>query len=76
LNLVGLKRAGYQASQIAAIKQAYLTLYRSGLSLRDALARIEAAGATPEALHMAEFIRRSERGICRERARQRAPVAP
>ena len=75
LNLVGLKRAGYQASQIAAIKQAYLTLYRSGLSLQDALARIEAAGATPEALHMAEFIRRSERGICRERARQRTPVA-
>ena len=66
LNLVGLKRAGYKASQIAAIKQAYRTLYRSGLYLEDALARIEAETATPETLHMAEFIRRCERGICRE----------
>lgn len=69
LNLVGLKRAGYQPSQIAAIKRAYVTLYRSGLSLEDALARIEAGGSTPETLHMAQFIRRSERGICRPAGR-------
>jgi UDP-N-acetylglucosamine acyltransferase len=66
LNLVGLKRAGYQPPQIAALKQAYRTLYRSGLSLKDALAIIEAPGATPEALHMARFIRRCQRGICRD----------
>src|SRR6516162_5778611 len=66
LNLVGLKRAGYKASDLAILKKAYQILYRSGLKLEDALARIEAEIATPEALHLVAFIRRSERGICRE----------
>jgi UDP-N-acetylglucosamine acyltransferase len=66
LNLVGLKRAGYKASDLAVLKKAYQILYRSGLKLRDALARIETEIPTPETLHLVGFIRRSERGICRE----------
>jgi UDP-N-acetylglucosamine acyltransferase len=66
LNVVGLKRAGYKASQLAALKQAYQLLYRSGLKLEEALARIETEVPTPETLHLVGFIRRSERGICRE----------
>ena len=66
LNVVGLKRAGYQASDVAVLKQAYRILYRSGLKLEVALARIESEIATPETLHLVSFIRRSERGICRE----------
>jgi UDP-N-acetylglucosamine acyltransferase len=66
LNVVGLKRAGYKASDLAPLKKAYQLLYRSGLKLEDALARIEAEVATPETLHLTAFIRRSERGICRE----------
>ena len=34
--------------------------------LVDALAKIEAEIPTPETLHLVNFIRRSERGICRE----------
>jgi UDP-N-acetylglucosamine acyltransferase len=66
LNVVGLKRAGYQASDIAVLKQAYRILYRSGLKLADALERIESEIPTPDTLHLVSFIRRSERGICRE----------
>jgi len=66
LNLVGLRRAGFKASQVAALKKAYQLLYRSGLKLEDALARMETEIPTPETRHLAEFIRRSERGICRE----------
>jgi len=66
LNVVGLKRAGYKHSDISALKKAYQILYRSGLKLAEALARIEAGIATPEARHLVDFIRRSERGICRE----------
>ncbi len=66
LNLVGLKRAGYKLSDISALKRAYQLLYRSGLRLEEALERIEVEVATPETLHLAAFIRRSERGICRE----------
>jgi len=66
LNLVGLKRAGYKHSDISALKKAYQILYRSGLKLQDALARIENEVGTAEARHLVDFVRRSERGICRE----------
>ena len=66
LNLVGLKRAGYKASDVAVLKKAYQILYRSGLKLADALARIESEAPTPETRHLVEFVRGSERGICRE----------
>jgi len=66
LNLVGLKRAGLQAPQIAALKTAYRLLYRSGLKLEEALRRIETEAATAETAHLVAFIRQSKRGICRE----------
>jgi len=66
LNVVGLKRAGYTHSDLAVLKKAYHLLYRSGLKLADALARIEVEIPTPETLHLVDFVRRSERGICRE----------
>jgi UDP-N-acetylglucosamine acyltransferase len=66
LNLVGLKRAGYKASDVSVLKRAYQILYRSGLKLEDALVRIEAEIPTPETLHLVKFIRSSDRGICRE----------
>jgi len=66
LNVVGLKRAGYKASDLAVLKTAYQILFRSGLKLEEALARIETEIPTPETLHLVHFIRRSERGICRE----------
>ncbi len=66
LNLVGLKRAGYKASDVAVLKKAYQILYRSGLKLADALSAIETQIPTPETLHLVGFIRRSTRGICRE----------
>jgi UDP-N-acetylglucosamine acyltransferase len=66
VNLVGLKRAGFKTTQIAALKSAYRLLYRSGLKLEDALGRIEAEIATPEVTHLVHFIRESKRGICRE----------
>ena len=36
------------------------------LKLQDALVRIETEIPTPETLHLVAFIRRSQRGICRE----------
>ena len=66
LNVIGLKRAGYKASDVAVLKKAYQFLYRSGLKLQDALAKIETEIPTPETLHLVRFIRQSERGICRE----------
>ena len=66
LNLVGLKRAGFNREQVAALKTAYQLLYRSGRKLEDALARIEAELDTEHTRHLVAFIRSSKRGICRE----------
>jgi len=60
------KRQGYKAPDISILKQAYQLLYKSNLKLDDALARIESQIPTAETLHLVGFIRRSQRGICRE----------
>jgi UDP-N-acetylglucosamine acyltransferase len=66
LNLVGLKRAGFKPAQVAQLKKAYQTLYRSGLKLDVALAKIETEIPDDNTLHLVRFIRGSKRGICRE----------
>ncbi|MEO7143003.1 MAG: acyl-ACP--UDP-N-acetylglucosamine O-acyltransferase [Bryobacteraceae bacterium] len=66
INTTGLRRAGFTVREIAALKQAYRILYRSGLKLAAALDRIEAEAPTGHTRHLVEFIRSSKRGICRE----------
>ena len=66
LNLVGLRRAGFTATEIRALKQAYKLLYKSGLKLEDALSHIEQESPTEHTQHLVAFIRSSKRGICRE----------
>jgi UDP-N-acetylglucosamine acyltransferase len=65
LNVVGLRRTGFDAEQIAALKTAYRLLYRSNLKLDEALQRIEAELSTEHTRHLVSFIRSSKRGICR-----------
>jgi len=65
LNAVGLKRAGFSASDLRELKEAYRILYRSGLKQERALEQIEAL-PSEHARHLADFIRSSKRGICRE----------
>ena len=68
LNLIGLKRRGFQPAQVAALKKAYRTLFIEGLPLKGALARIRQEHlSSPEVTHLAEFIACSQRGICRPR---------
>ncbi len=66
INSEGLKRRGFDAGQIANIKNAYRVLYRSGLKLADASAQLEAlAGEQPELAPFVAFLAASERGIVR-----------
>ena len=71
LNLTGLRRAGVSAQEIGSLKRAYRMLYRTGLKLEDALARINSELQSEHALHLAHFIKQSKRGIARERAGRR-----
>jgi UDP-N-acetylglucosamine acyltransferase len=72
LNVVGLRRAGLSAAELAVLKKAYRLLYRSGLRQADALARIEAECDSEHARHLVGFVRASERGIARPRRRRGA----
>jgi len=66
LNLVGLKRKGHSKETIRALKNAYLGLFRSKLVLKDALDKVqEELGHVEEVAFLIEFIRTSERGVCR-----------
>ena len=66
LNREGLKRIGMEPARIDVLRQAYRILYREGLLLKDALARLDTLGTDfPEVAAFAAFIRGSERGIVR-----------
>ncbi len=66
INTVGLKRRGFSDDQVRNLKRAYRTLYRSGLKLKAALERLEAAALTQEELKpLVEFIKLSSRSIVR-----------
>ena len=66
INSEGLKRRGYSSASIMAIKRAYKTLYKSGLSLADARAAIaQLLVEHAELQPLADFLASSERGIVR-----------
>ena len=66
LNLVGLKRKGYSSETIDALKRCYTIVFRSKLLLAEALDRVESElGDVPEVRYFVEFVRTSERGVCR-----------
>lgn len=68
LNLVGMRRAGFTAGQIAVLKKAFAILYRSRLKREEALAKIENELKGEHAAQFVSFIRASSRGICRASA--------
>jgi UDP-N-acetylglucosamine acyltransferase len=63
LNRVGLRRAGFERAQIAALAAAFRTLFRVRTNLRAAVARVEAGARTPEVDELLAFIRASRRGV-------------
>jgi len=66
LNSEGLKRRGFTAESILALKRAYKTVYRKGLVVEEALQELaDAAAEFPEVAIFADSIRHSERGIIR-----------
>lgn len=72
LNVVGLRRSGHSADDIAGLKAAYRVIYRSGLSWREVLAALAQDFTTGPAVHLREFLSGGSRGFAQER---RAPPA-
>ncbi|MEI8298041.1 MAG: acyl-ACP--UDP-N-acetylglucosamine O-acyltransferase [Pseudomonadota bacterium] len=66
VNSEGLKRRGFSAEQIANIKAAYKTLYRSGLKLAEATVELERRAAEqPEVALLVAFLPRVTRSLIR-----------
>lgn len=66
INAEGLRRRGFSPAAVAAVKRAYKTLYKSGLSLDEARAQIAAAAEAEPALQpLLQFLATPGRGIIR-----------
>ncbi len=65
LNLLGLRRAGFGREVVSGIKEAYRTLFMSGLPLEEAAAKVKAENSKPEILALVDFVSSSKRGIMR-----------
>ena len=64
VNKVGLERNKISEEAQTALRQAFKILIREGLTISNALARIEAeVPKLPEILHLIQFVRTSSRGI-------------
>jgi len=70
INVEGLRRRGFSADAISALRSAYRTLYKNGLSLEEAkvqLAELAGAGGDGD-VHveaLLDFVNQSQRGIIR-----------
>lgn len=66
VNKIGLERHGVSSAAHAALRQAYRILFREGLTVSNALARIEETlPPLPEIQHLLQFARSSQRGLTR-----------
>ncbi|HEY4560271.1 MAG TPA: acyl-[acyl-carrier-protein]--UDP-N-acetylglucosamine O-acyltransferase, partial [Lysobacter sp.] len=66
INAEGLKRRGFDATRIAAIKRAYRALYVAGGSLEDARSKLaEIAGDSDDVRLLLDFVNSGERPLLR-----------
>ena len=66
VNKVGLDRNGVSESAQSALRTAHRILFRDGLTIPNALSRIESeVPSCPEILHLVNFVRTSQRGVCK-----------
>lgn len=66
INKVGLERNGFSEEAQTALRQAYKLLFREGLTIANALERMEKElPPLPEVQHLINFVKKSERGLAR-----------
>ena len=66
INAEGLRRRGFTATALAGLKRAYKTLYREGLTFKEAQQQLaEQAQSIPEVQLLVDFLSQAYRGIIR-----------
>ncbi len=65
VNVVGLKRAGFDAPRIRQIREAFRILFRKERNLALAVKEVEASNkASQDVVALLDFIKTSKRGVC------------
>src|SRR6185503_13166744 len=64
VNLVGLRRAGFSAEAIRAVRGAFKSLFFRPRNLKIALAEVESRPMSAEVRELVDFIHASKRGVC------------
>jgi UDP-N-acetylglucosamine acyltransferase len=66
VNVVGLKRVGFDERRIRVLREAFRILFHKGKNLSLAVAEVEATFPEPtdDVVRLLEFIRSSTRGVC------------
>ncbi|MBI5149504.1 MAG: acyl-ACP--UDP-N-acetylglucosamine O-acyltransferase [Candidatus Omnitrophica bacterium] len=64
VNLVGLQRAGFSREEIAQVRRAHQLLFRSKVSVKNALEQLSGPRQSPVIKELVGFIHSSKRGIC------------
>lgn len=65
VNVVGLRRAGFSRQEIQEIKEAYRLIFRTKLSITEALDQVELDLHGESAKRLINFIRGSKRGVAK-----------
>lgn len=66
LNIIGLRRHGFEESIIRNLKQAYKILFRSKFTLKEAIDKVKLeTKQSKEIKHLIKFLEQNRRGICR-----------
>ena len=64
INKIGMERNSVSEKSQGALRQAYKILFREGLTVRNAVAKVEKKlPKLQEIRHLVQFVRSSERGI-------------
>jgi UDP-N-acetylglucosamine acyltransferase len=64
VNVVGLRRAGFEPERVAAIRRAMTRLFGRPTHLGRALDEVEATAASDEVRELIAFVRAAKRGVC------------
>jgi len=66
LNIIGLRRGGFDSDAISALRNAFRELFSKGAPLRIAVEKVrQAHGETGEVQELLTFVESSQRGLCR-----------
>ena len=68
LNLIGLRRRGYKADDVTALKKAYRDLFSSSKPVSELLAEMSQSAQVVPVKELVEFLKKSQRGFTRPAA--------